>query len=338
MSVESMAGEVAQALVGHAGAVGGACVCIGNFDGVHLGHQALLAFARQKAEGRPVVAMTFDPHPVEVLRGLPLSRLTSIADREALLRTAGADHVVVLPFDRHLAALSAEAFAHQILHEALRARTLVVGYDFSFGRDRTGTFERLQQLGKHYGFETHRLEAIMADGRAVSSTRVREELEQGRTQEAAALLGRCHAVRSVIVHGQKRGGTLLGFPTANLPPLDELLPKAGVYATLAMLPAPGENALPPIALHTRPVDNLRVFGAVTNIGVNPTFALGHLSVETHLFGLARDLYGQPLEVAFVERLRGEQRFNGPAELTAQIARDIAEAQNVLKRLNFLEKK
>ena len=328
MVVSCTVEEAAVALEGLCDAATGSCVCIGNFDGVHLGHQALLALARQRAEGRPVVAVTFDPHPMDVIKGVSLPRLTSMATRGALLRAAGADRVAIFAFSRETAGLSADDFAQRVLHEALHTRTLVVGYDFSLGRHRSGTPERLIELGHQHGFSVHRLDAFMVDKQAVSSTRIRETLETGDAAGAARLLGRPHAVRGTVIHGQKRGGALLGFPTANLSPVELCLPAPGVYATLAMLPAPGETDLPAPGLAPCQPDGVRVFGAVTNIGVNPTFDLGRLSVETFIMGLDRDLYGQPLEVAFVERLRGEKRFAGPAELAAQIAVDTAAARKL----------
>jgi len=302
----------------------GSCVCVGNFDGVHKGHQALLALARERArrDGIGVVAVTFDPHPLEVLTGRPPARLLDTDRRAALLEAAGADLVLVLSFTSDLARLPAETFVRRVLLQRLGMRRLFLGCDFALGRGRKGTPETLARLGSGLGFTVEGSEPVREEGDVVSSSRIRKLAAEGEVRRAAALLGRPHAARGVIVHGRHRG-TGLGFPTANLSIPATLLPRPGVYATLAALPRPNESSMPP--------DPARMLPAVTSVGRNPTFGPAGLSVETHIFDLHRDLYGLPLEIAFVERLRDERTFSGPEALIAQIRADAAQARSLTTR-------
>jgi riboflavin kinase/FMN adenylyltransferase len=288
----------------------GSVVTPGNHDGVHLGHRALLAAARAMAdrEGLEVVAMTFDPHPATVLapeRAPAL--LTTIERRRELLAGAGADRVDVVRFDRTFASLSAEEFVEARLAGALRARGVVVGPDFRFGRGRAGDTETLRVLGRAHGFEVITVEPVLLDGEVVSSTRVRAMLAEGDVRAAARLLGRMHDVDGLVVRGDGRGRSI-GVPTANLDCDPVLLPKDGVYAVVVKV---GSDLLPGVA----------------NLGVRPTFAAGR-SVEVHLLDVDRDLYDARVRVAFAERLRGEQRFDGVEALKAQIARDVSAARAI----------
>ncbi len=308
----------------------GTSVTIGNFDGVHLGHQALLALTHDRAleAGTLPVAITFDPHPLEVLTPHAPPRLTSTQTRLALLEDSGMALVVLIAFTAELAAMSPEAFVRRVLQDNLHMRELFLGYDFTLGKGRTGTPEVLAQLGKREGFAVERLDALSIDGDVVSSTRIRELLRQGDVWEASALLGRPYSVRGEIVHGKNRGGRLLGFPTANLAPVTTMLPKPGVYATLAAPSNSVGNGLPAIRTLS---DREHAHAAVTNIGYNPTFGPGALTIETHLLDFDQDLYGKQLEVAFVERLRGEVSFTGPEALMAQIRKDTEQARAILNQ-------
>ncbi len=309
----------------------GTCVVIGNFDGVHLGHQALFAHARK--QGLPIVAVTFDPHPREVLTDCAPPRLLSTEDRLALLKAVGAEHTLLLKFTPELASLSPEGFVEEILVRRLGIKRLVVGYDFKLGRGGAGNAEKLRELGQQWGFAVDQLQGLKDEGGTfISSTSIREHLLSGDVEGAALLLGRAHTVRGVVIHGQHVGHEL-GFPTANLDPhlpgMEAIrLALPGVYATRAILPAPGKP-LPPATLHTclpgRLEDGAEVFPAVTNIGCKPTFGCKGLSVETHIPGFDRDLYGQPMALAFLHRLRGEIKFNSLDDLKRQIRLDTAEA-------------
>ena len=290
----------------------GVCVTIGNFDGMHLGHRALLAKARQRANaaGRPLVTVTFEPHPLEILApGLAPPRLTDTPARLELLRDCGVDAVLLLAFTQATAAMRPEDFVREVLLDGLDMRDLLIGYDFSLGRDRTGTGAVLRGLGDKFAFACERFGPVLADGEPVSSTRIRQLIRAGDMPGAAALLGRPHGVRGPVVQG-RRLGRELGFPTANLAPPSVHLPPPGVYATRARL-------------------GVARFPAVTSVGNNPTFAGEQTAIETHLLDFSRDLYGQELRIDFVERLRGQIKFAGPRELAGRIESDILAARAVL---------
>lgn len=286
----------------------GSVVVIGNFDGVHRGHQAVLAQARAVAgtRGLSTMVLTFQPHPNEVLgRGLP-PRLTTLGRRTELLLRHGAGAVVVEPFTLELAAFTPERFARELLGERLGARAVVVGENFRFGHKRAGDFGTLRALGEAVGFEAMAAEVKGDASGPFSSTRVRDAVAAGDLGEAQAVLGRPHAVAGVVEAGDRLGRGL-GFPTANLGSVEEMLPPHGVYAVVVDRLAPG---------------GARALGkGVMNIGVRPTVGGATLRAEVHLFDLDEDLYGQQLRVHFVARLRGEQRFDGLDALRSQIQKD-----------------
>lgn len=309
----------------------GTSVTVGNFDGVHLGHQALLRMTceRAAATGTIPVAMTFDPHPLEVLTPHAPPRLTTPQTRMALLEASGMALVLLVRFTPEFAAMSPESFVRRVLLGSLNMRDLLLGYDFTLGKGRSGTPDMLARLGQTEGFTVDRLDALSVHDEVVSSTRIRELLHLGQVWEASTLLGRLYSVQGEVIHGKKRGGDLLGFPTANLAPTETMLPKPGVYVTLATPSVSAGNGLPAVTVPTRLTPKTRP--AVTNIGYNPTFGPGALTVETHLLDFEGDLYGQHLEVAFVERLRGEVSFTGADALVAQIKKDTEQARKVLER-------
>jgi riboflavin kinase/FMN adenylyltransferase len=286
---------------------------IGNFDGVHLGHQAILARVCQRArelEGQ-AVAITFNPHPVKVLRpevNLPL--LTTPDQKLQLMADSGLDAVVVLPFTPKFAALPAREFVGQYFCERLKAREVVVGHDYCFGRGREGNIELLKQMGEINGFTVQVVWAVEVHGAVVSSSLIRALLRLGKVMEANRLLGRPYGVAGRVIQGKGRGAKLLGVPTANILSSNELLPASGIYAVWVRR---GTATLPGVA----------------NIGTCPTFDNEELSLEVHLLEFSGDLYGESLEVQFVARLREEQRFPSLETLAAQIRADIAAAQRVL---------
>lgn len=309
----------------------GSCVTVGNFDGVHLGHRALLSLTleRAAATGGAPVAVTFDPHPMEVLTPHAPPRLTTPETRLALLEASGMALVLLVSFTPELAALPPETFVRRVLLDTLNMRELLIGYDFTLGKGRSGTPEVLARLGKAEGFRVDRLEALSVHDEVVSSTRIRELLRQGQVWEASTLLGRLYSVQGEVVHGKNRGGRLLGFPTANLASTSAMLPKPGVYATLATPSESAGNGLPAVLDPTALARGIRP--AVTNIGYNPTFGPGALTVETFLMDFDGDLYGKHLEVAFLERLRGEISFTGPDALMEQIRKDTEQARKIVER-------
>ena len=289
----------------------GTGVTIGNFDGVHLGHQALVRRTLEAcaAGGLDGVVVTFQPHPRTVLSpGRPHAPLSTRAERFALLERLGVRHILELPFTRELAALPPEAFVRDYLLP-LHPRELVVGHDFTLGRGRSGHPELLQQLGAGLGFRVEQVPAVLAEGEPVSSTRLRRCLAEGDVALARRLLGRPYTVAGTIAHGEGRG-TGLGFPTANLEGAATLLPGNGVYATRARIGG-------------------RSFDAVTNIGHKPTFGGKALTVESFLLDAAGDFYGADLTLEFVARLRGEQRFADGHALARQIGADVTLARDLL---------
>ncbi|MHB8068931.1 MAG: bifunctional riboflavin kinase/FAD synthetase [Desulfobaccales bacterium] len=288
-------------------------VTIGNFDGVHLGHRAILARVIHRARelDAQAVAITFEPHPLKVLRpemNLPL--LTTPEQKISLLTAAGLDAVVVLPFTREFAALPAREFVQTYFLERLRVREVVVGHDYCFGRGREGNIDLLKEMGEKHGFTVQVVWAVEAANAVASSSLIRALLRLGKVEEAALLLGRPYGVEGRVVRGKGRGGKLLGVPTANIRSANELLPATGIYA---------------VRVH-RGAETL--LGAA-NIGTCPTFENGEFSLEVHLLDFSGDLYDADLGVEFVARLREERRFPSIEALAAQIHADIKKARQVL---------
>ncbi|HZE21428.1 MAG TPA: bifunctional riboflavin kinase/FAD synthetase [Desulfobaccales bacterium] len=286
---------------------------IGNFDGVHLGHQAILTRVRQRARelGGQAVAITFNPHPVKVLRPeVKLPLLTTHDQKLRLMADSGLDAVVILPFTKKFAALPAREFVERYFCEALKAREVVVGHDYSFGRGREGNIDLLKEMGETHGFTVQVVWAVEVDGAVVSSSLIRALLRLGKVNEANRLLGHSYGVAGRVIEGKGRGAKLLGVPTANIRSANELLPASGIYAVWVRQ---GDSTLPGVA----------------NIGTCPTFDNDELSLEVHILEFSGDLYGESLEVRFVARLREEQRFPSIETLAAQIRADIVAARRVL---------
>ena len=285
---------------------------IGNFDGVHLGHQEIfrhvVATAR-KVQGRPAV-MTFVPHPLEVLAPQRAPRrLTTQDEKEALIAEAGIDLLLSIPFTAAVARMEAKRFVEDILVRQLGVRFLVVGQDYRFGRQRTGDSAALVRWGEEMGFTTHILEPVQHDGRTYSSTRIRELVASGEVEEAAAFLGRDFQLAGTVRSGFQRGRQL-GFPTANLEPDHKILPGCGVYAVRVEFRGQSHEG-------------------VANIGSNPTFSGQKLSVEVHILDFAQNIYGERLIVRFIKRLRDEKLFPSPEALHAAIEQDVLQARALL---------
>jgi riboflavin kinase/FMN adenylyltransferase len=294
-----------------------AVVAIGNFDGVHVGHKALVAEARRRADerGGEVVVLTFEPHPARVLAPhLAPPLLVSLPRKLELLEAAGVDVTVVEPFTPALAATSAEAFVDDLLVSGLGATHVVVGYDFTYGQKRSGTIESLRAAGERRGFGVSVVPAVTVDGLVASSTKVREFVLEGNVEGARALLARDFDVDGVVVRGAGRGRTI-GVPTANVAAETQLLPRPGVYAGRLMV-----------------LGEPRWHGAAVNLGSNPTFVeAGTLSLEAHVLDFSGDLYDRRVRVAFVARIRDEQRFSAIDRLIEQIRRDIDTSRSILER-------
>ena len=296
--------------------VRGAVVSIGNFDGMHLGHQKILRAVVERARTLHAVAtvITFDPHPLKVLRPAQAPPLVcTLAQRLDGLASLGISAALVLRFDLALAARSPEEFVHDFLVAQLRARAVLVGGNFRFGHKQAGNAAVLQEMGAKLGFAVEIVEPVISGGQVVSSTAVRRAVIEGRVTDATRLLGRPFALTGEIRRGEGRGSTIL-FPTLNLAPEQELLPKTGVYAT-------------------ETVAGGRLYRSATNVGFRPTFNGTHLSVESHLFGFSERLTEGRLEVRFRERLREERKFGGPEELRGQIAIDLEQAREFFRQLD-----
>lgn len=303
-------------------------VTIGVFDGVHLGHQALVrrAVERGRALGATPIAYTFDPHPAQVLAPHYAPRmLTAIRERVRLLRALGIEQVVVEPFDRAFAALDADDWVERYLVDRLRARSVVVGFNFSYGGGRAGGPEALARAGARLGFEVEIVPQVVVSTLGVSSTRVREFVLEGNVEGARLLLGRDFALTGTVVRGQERGRQL-GIPTANLEPEGEILPANGVYATRVVIDPSDEPSAGAAGAPRAPeLEHL----AVTNIGVRPTFQGRSVTVESHLLDFSGELYGRRIRVALVGRLRDERKFAGVEALVAEVRADIAAARQIL---------
>lgn len=287
---------------------------IGNFDGVHKGHLALFDLVKKRAEaiGGQSVVMTFDPHPVKIIKkGNGPALITQTEQKLCLISKAGIDVIICEPFTKEFASIPAEAFVREILLKRIGIKEVVVGYDYTFGRGRTGNVELLQKMGEELGFKVHLVGPIHIDHTVVSSTSIRKLVGEGDLAEAKRLLGRDYQIWGTVVRGANRGGRLLGFPTANIHPADELVPKRGVYVVTVQV---GE----------------RVYGGVTNVGFNPTFGENSLSIETHILDFAEYIVGRPIEISFLKRIRDEMSFENIKELSDQIARDIEVARGFLE--------
>lgn len=297
----------------------GFAATIGMYDGVHLGHRAVIGAAQDTGRrlGVPTAVVTFEPHPARILRPESAPRLlTTLEQKLELLAAAGVDATVVVPFDHDRASETPEEFVERVLVECLRARAVVVGQDFHFGKDRTGNVAVLGELGARFGFEVGGVPLLpRPDGtvESVSSTSIRRVLADGDIDTANRLLGRAHEVRGRVAHGDERGRTI-GFPTANVEVSNELaMPADGVYAGWYVRPDGSRHA------------------CAVNLGRRPTFyeSADHSLLEAHLLDFDGSLYGEEARVRFVSRLRAETRFDGIDALRAQLARDIEAARAVL---------
>lgn len=294
-----------------------AVLSVGNFDGLHLGHQKILRQVIACAQQQKAIAgvITFDPHPLKVLRpGNAPPLVETIGQRIERFAAIGLDAALVLRFDRALAELTPEQFVRGVLVEELKTAEVLVGENFRFGHRQQGHVDTLRDLGLRFGFSVQIVEPVIIDDEFVSSTGVRSAIAEGRVSHAAHLLGRPFTLTGEIVRGAGRGSTVL-FPTLNLAPAQELLPKVGVYATETWVEG-------------------RWHRSATNVGFRPTFDGTLLGIESHLFDFSREVTKGPMEVRFCERLRDEKKFSGPAELRTQIAADLRDVREYFRRHGF----
>lgn len=293
-----------------------AVLSIGNFDGVHVGHQALFKTVIEKARciGGTAIAMTFEPHPLRLLKQDNHPPLITLYEQKTeLIAKAGMDVLICVPFNQQFAALSPREFVKDLLVKKIGMRAVVVGQDYAFGKNREGNIELLRQFGKELGYEVlvpDWIQSAGINGERVSSTIIRELIMEGRMAQAQKILGRYYQIRGTVATGRNRGGKLLGFPTANINLQDELCPKSGIYAVTAEY-------------------NQKTFPAVANIGYSPTFDDHIFTVEVHILDFKENIYNQKLRVNFIERLRDEIRFSSLEALSAQIRKDIEVARAIL---------
>ncbi|MDR9415011.1 MAG: bifunctional riboflavin kinase/FAD synthetase [Gracilimonas sp.] len=291
---------------------------VGTFDGVHLGHRKLMETVVNKARTRDArsVVVTFDPHPREIINpgksGIKL--LTSLKERCELLEDLGIDILLVIPFDRDFSLLTSKEFVRDIIYEKIGVSEFVIGYDHHFGRDREGTIETIENLGTELGFEAYVVSKQEMGDVTISSTLIRNTLaNEGDVRQAAEYLGREYLLNGIVMHGDERGRTI-GYPTANLKPEHEnkVIPKNGVYAVKVRV---GEDW----------------YGGMLNIGVRPTFEDPARTIEVNIFNFNRDIYGDTIQVRFVDRIRDEQKFDGIDELKAQLGNDKERSLKILEQ-------
>ncbi len=291
------------------------CVTIGNFDGVHLGHQRLFEVVEQRAyhlRGTSI-AITFDPHPLQVLKPGGIKLISTCEQKVELIEMSGIDVLVIIPFNTTFARTTAEQFVDEILIGRTGVRNLFVGYDYAFGKGRAGNIDFLKKQGEEKGFSVTVIDAYHKDEILVSSTKIRQLVAEGRMVDTSQLLGRYYQIRGEVQRGKQRGGKEIGFPTANLH-IDEedLVPKRGVYVCQV-------------------ISDGICYGGVINIGYNPTFGEEELVAETHIFDFDRNIYGKPIKVNLLRFLRSEVKFTSINELSEQISKDVMQAKEVLEK-------
>lgn len=306
-------------------AVHSSAIAIGNFDGVHLGHQTVIGEAGliARAQGLPWTVMSFEPHPRLFFRpDQPPFRLTPERAKSRAIANLGVDAMIVLPFDKALATMEADTFVKDVLVDGLRVHHVVCGYDFHFGKGRAGSPSMMLDAGERYGFDfTVVNEVDDADGHKYSSTRIRERLQAGEPREAAELLGRPFEITGDVAQGDRRGRTI-GFPTANVGLGDHVEPRFGVYAVRLAVDEAG----------VEPPGEEQWIDGVANLGMRPTFEKKEPVLEVHLFDWSDDLYGRPVRVQLLDFIRPERKFDGIDALKSQIAEDCEKARRVLAAL------
>ncbi|MBC7554374.1 MAG: bifunctional riboflavin kinase/FAD synthetase [Taibaiella sp.] len=295
-----------------------AVLTVGTFDGVHKGHKAILneVAAHAAAAGGESVLITFDPHPRKLLfPHQPLGIITPLAQKLQLIQEAGIAHVVVIPFTREFANCSVKDYIEKILVNLIHPKSIVLGYDHRFGHDRLGNIDTLKHYAQKHNYELIEIPAQLIDEAAVSSTRIRKAIKDGRMEEVAHMLGRQYPVKGTVVHGRKLGRTI-GYPTVNLEPLDaeQIIPAMGIYAIQA-------------------IHNAQLYNGMLSIGFNPTVTdKKELKIEANLFDFDQEIYGDEIEIAFVKKLRDERKFDSLESLRRQLHADKQDSLKVLHEL------
>ena len=299
-----------------------AVITIGNFDGVHIGHQALFHEVIEKADALDgtSIAMTFDPHPIRVLQknnNPPL--ITLLEQKTELIERSGMEVLICIPFTKQFASLTAEDFIKSLLVDKIGMKAIIVGGDYTFGKNREGNLAVLNSFASQWGYEVIVADWIKAAQNVsdrISSTKIRELVMTGNIEPASKMLGRHYQIRGRVVKGRDRGGKLLGIPTANINLQDELCPKTGIYAVTVEY-------------------NHQIYRGVANIGYSPTFDDNEFTVEVHLLDFAENIYNEKIRVNFIERIRDEKKFADISELKQQINQDIKAADKILAAYNTL---
>ena len=294
-----------------------AVVTVGNFDGIHLGHQMLFKKVIERAQdiGGTSVVLTFYPHPIEVLKRIHVPVITPLPRKMELIASKGIEVAICQPFTKEFAQITAKEFVKDILMQKIGMKEIIAGYDYSFGKGREGNLDLLKKWGDELGFKVHVVGPIKVNGVVVSSTRVRELIQKGKVEKVKELLGRYYQVTGKVIRGRDRGGRLLGIPTANLALVNEVFPKLGVYAVEVIYQ--GKN-----------------YPGAANIGFSPTFDNNALSVETHILDFNQDIYGEEIKINFVKKLRDERKFSRVEELVTQIKKDIETARKILSQFSI----
>ncbi len=293
-----------------------AVITIGNFDGVHIGHQVLFHKVIEKADalGGTSIVMTFEPHPARVLKRNDHPPLITLYEQKVeLVASLGIDILICFPFTREFAAISAKEFVEDILLKRIGMKAIVLGRDYTFGRNREGNLDLLQAYAEKLGFEVivaDWIQTLHTQPGRISSTHTRELVMAGKVADAQKLLGRYYQIRGMVATGRNRGGRLLGFPTANITLHDELCPKIGIYAVTVECGS-------------------KQYKGVANIGYRPTFDDHEFAVEVHILDFNDDIYGQKIRVNFIQRIRDEIKFSNISELSDQIKKDIVKAREIL---------
>ena len=288
---------------------------LGNFDGVHLGHQAIFKklIDRAKKMNGTTVVYTFVPHPLRVIAPERAPRLlTTYKDKITLIEKSGIDAIICANFTKKFATISAESFVRDILHNLIGVKEIIIGANYNFGKGRKGSPDLLKEIGRELGFKVTVLDEVQKNDVTLSSSRIRALVAKGKVDEAAAMLGRCYSSEGIVIEGANRGKRLLNTPTANLLTASELLPKDGVYAVTVEI-------------------NGKMYGGASNIGHNPTFKEKQFSFETHVLDFDGELVGKTIRVHFVKRVRDEMKFSSASELSRQLKIDIEEIRNILKK-------
>ncbi len=287
-------------------------ITLGNFDGLHKGHQELIRMVIRRAQetGGKSLVVTFRPHPLKILAPEKCPPLISIYEEKIkLIKKLGIDVLVKIPFTKEFASMTPRDFVKNILSDLLGAKEIFVGYNYRFGKGREGTIESLKAFGREFGFVVQEVEQVSINGETISSTKIRDLLKEGDVEHAARLLGRHYAITGVVIKGDGRGRTI-GFPTANIAPKHSIMPANGVYA---------------VKISARD----KCYDGVANVGLRPTFDQKDFTLEAHIFDFNEDLYGEEISICFIRRIREEKKFLNVEALIKQINADIETAKNIL---------